>query len=123
MKMNGLTNKQVLLNRQKYGANIMPEAPRKSAWDFLKDVFRDKINMILLVMTVLFGVMAVLGYGEIVEAVGIGCVLIIVSIVNVITQMRSQSATLELRRQASKLSCNVLRNGKVSNIDSSEIII
>ena len=123
MKMNGLTNKQVLLNRQKYGANIMPEAPRKSAWDFLKDVFRDKINMILLVMTVLFGVMAVLGYGEIVEAVGIGCVLIIVSIVNVITQMRSQSATLELRRQASKLSCNVLRNGKVSNIDSSEIVV
>ena len=123
MKITGLTTKQVIFNREKYGANIMPQPPRKSVLDFLLDVFRDKINIILLIMTVLFGVMAVLGYGEIVEAIGIGAVLIIVSIVNVVTQMRSQNATLELRRQASKLSCNVLRNGKVSNIDSSEIVV
>ncbi|MBR0212692.1 MAG: cation-transporting P-type ATPase, partial [Alphaproteobacteria bacterium] len=63
------------------------------------------------------------GYGEFAEAIGIGSVLIIVATVNVITKMRSQKATLELRRQASKLSCNVLRNGKVINLDSSEIVV
>ena len=123
MKRAGLTNQQVILNREKYGANIMPEPPKKSMWDFFVDVFRDKINMILLIMTILFGVMATFGYGDFVEAIGIGSVLIIVATVNVITKMRSQHATIELRRQASKLSCNVLRNGKVSNIDSSEIVV
>ena len=121
--MRGLTNRQVVLNREKYGANIMPEPAKKSAWDFFVDVFRDKINVILLVMTALFAVMAGFGYGEFAEAIGIGSVLIIVATVNVITKMRSQKATLELRRQASKLSCNVLRNGKVINLDSSEIVV
>ena len=43
--MRGLTNRQVVLNREKYGANIMPEPAKKSAWDFFVDVFRDKINV------------------------------------------------------------------------------
>ena len=123
MVIAGLNSKQVILNREKYGANIMPEPRKKSVWDFFVDVFRDKINTILLIMTILFGVMATFGYGEFAEAIGIGAVLVIVSIVNIITQMRSQYATIKLRRQASKLSCNVLRNGKVSNIDSSEIVV
>ena len=123
MQMKGLTSKQVISSRQKYGANVMPEPSKKSAWDFLLDVFRDKINMILLVLTVLFGVMAWFGYGEISEAIGTGSVVIIISVINVFTQMRSQRATLELRHQSSKLLCNVIRNGKVVNIDSSKIVV
>ena len=123
MQIKGLSNKQVSLNREKYGANIMPEARRKTAWNFLLDIFQDKINLILLLLTVLFGVMAVFNYGELVEAIGIGAVLVIIALVNVITKMRSQNATLELQRQASKLSCNVMRNGRISNIDSSEIVV
>ena len=121
--MRGLTNRQVLLSREKYGANTMPEPTKKSAWQFFMDVFRDKINIILLVMTILFAVMTAFGYGEITEAVGIASVLIIVATVNVITKIKSQNATIELRRQASKLSCNVLRNDKVTNIDSSQIVV
>ncbi|MBR4624167.1 MAG: cation-transporting P-type ATPase, partial [Alphaproteobacteria bacterium] len=98
MVIAGLNSKQVILNREKYGANIMPEPRKKSVWDFFVDVFRDKINTILLIMTILFGVMATFGYGEFAEAIGIGAVLVIVSIVNIITQMRSQYATIKLRR-------------------------
>ena len=123
MQIKGLTDKQVILNREKYGANVFPEPVKKTVWNFLFDVFRDRINMVLLVLAVLFGFMSVFGYGELTEALGIGGVLIVISIVNIVTKMRSQSATLELRKQASKLSCNVLRNGKVSNIDSTEIVV
>ena len=123
MQIKGLTSKQVILNREKYGANIMPEPPHKTVWHFFLGIFKDKINLLLLLLTVLFSVLAMFNYGELAEAFGIGGVLVIISIVNVVTKMRSQRATLELQRQASKISCNVMRNGKVSNIDSSEIVV
>ena len=123
MKFVGLTPGAVLKSREKYGANVMPRPRTKTAWEFLIDVFRDKINIILLIMTLIFAGLAILGYGELTEAIGIGAVLIIVSGVNVITQMRSQHSTMELRLRASKLMCNVMRGGHVRNIDSSEIVV
>ncbi|MBO7656838.1 MAG: cation-transporting P-type ATPase [Alphaproteobacteria bacterium] len=123
MKYRGLTAARVLENRRKYGANTMPEPHAKTVWQFLLDVFRDKINMILLIMTVIFAVLAVFGYGEMTEALGIGAVLVIVCIVNVVTQMRAQFSTIELRRRASKLMCNVVRGGHIRNIDSTEIVV
>ena len=123
MKYRGLSAVRVVTNRQKYGANTMPEPHAKTVWQFLLDVFRDKINMILLIMTVLFAVLALFGYGEMTEALGIGAVLGIVCVVNVVTQMRAQHSTIELRRRASKLMCNVMRDGRVRNIDSTEIVV
>lgn len=123
MKFNGLTAAAVIKSREKYGTNKMPEPRVKSAWEFLVDVFRDKINVILLIMTVIFAFLAMAGYGEITEAIGIGAVLVIVSVVNVITHLRSQHSTLELRRRASKLYCNVIRGGRIRNLDSTEIVV
>ncbi len=123
MKYRGLTAARVVANRQKFGANTMPQPRAKTVWHFLFDVFRDKINMILLIMTVIFAVLAMFGYGEMTEALGIGAVLVIVCVVNVVTQMRAQHSTIELRRRASKLMCNVMRDGRVRNVDSTEIVV
>ena len=78
MKYRGLTAAAVAQSREKYGANTMPEPHAKTAWEFLLDVFRDKINIILLIMTIIFAVLAILGFGELTEALGIGAVLVIV---------------------------------------------
>ena len=123
MTLNGLSLAAVAQNRKKYGKNTMPDPRVKSAWDFLVDVFRDKINLILLIMTIIFAGLAFLGYGDITEAAGIGIVLCIVAIVNVITHLRSQHSTLELRRRASVLYCNVIRGGRIRNVDSTEIVV
>ena len=123
MKYRGLSAARVLENRQKYGANIMPEVRAKTVWQFLLDVFRDKINLILLIMAIIFAVLAIFGYGELTEALGIGAVLVIVCIVNVMTQMRAQHSTIELRRRASKQMCNVVRSGHIRNTDSTEIVV
>ena len=123
MKHKGLTATAVIKSREKYGTNAMPEPHVKTVWDFLVDVFRDKINIILLIMTLIFAGLAALGYGELTEAIGIGAVLIIVCVVNVITHVRSQHSTIELRRRASKQMCNVVRGGRVRNIDSTEIVV
>ncbi len=123
MKFSGLNTAQVIANREKYGTNKMPEPARVSAWGFLVDVFHDKINLILLVMCAMFATLAMFGYGDITEAVGIAIVLVIVAIVNVITKLNSQRRTLELRQRASQLFSNVMRSGHVVNIDSSEIVV
>lgn len=123
MKYRGLTAAAVAQSREKYGANTMPEPHAKTAWEFLLDVFRDKINIILLIMTIIFAVLAILGFGELTEALGIGAVLVIVCVVNVITHLRAQHSTIELRRRASKQMCNVVRAGRVRNIDSTEIVV
>ena len=123
MTLNGLSLAAIEQNRKKYGTNKMPDPHVKSMWDFLVDVFRTKINLILLIMAVIFIGLAALGYGDITEAIGIGIVVIIVAIVNVITHMRSQHSTLELRRRAAALVCNVIRGGRVRNIDSTEIVV
>ena len=74
MTLNGLSLAAVAQSRKKYGANTMPDPRVKSAWDFLVDVFRTKINLILLIMAGLFIGLALLGYGDIIEAIGIGIV-------------------------------------------------
>lgn len=123
MTLTGLSLNQVMVNRKKYGANIMPDPRVKTAWDFLVDVFRDKINMILLIMTIIFIGLSVVGYGDITEAIGIGIVLGIVAIVNVITHLRSQHSTLELRRRAVMTTCNVIRGGRIRNVPSTDIVV
>ena len=123
MTLNGLSLAAVAANRKKYGKNTMPDPRVKSAWDFLVDVFRDKINLILLIMTIVFAGLAFLGYGDVTEAIGIGIVIGIVAIVNVITHLRSQHSTMELRRRASVLLCNVIRGGRIRNVDSTEIVV
>ena len=123
MDLHGLTKAQVIKSREKYGSNKMPEPTTKTAWQFFKEVFDDKINVILLVMMLLFGALSVFGYGSMYEAIGIGTVLLVVACVTVITKLKSQKSTLELRRRASQLFVNVMRDGIVTRLDSADIVV
>ena len=123
MDLHGLTSSQVIKSREKYGSNKMPEPTKKTAWQFFKEVFDDKINVILLVMMLLFAVLSAFGYGSMYEAIGIGTVLLVVTCVTVITKLKSQKSTLELRRRASQLFVNVLRDGIVTRLDSSDVVV
>ena len=123
MNMKGLNDSQVLASRQKYGANIIPMAQPRTWLSFLGDVFRDKLNLILLSMMIMFGVLASFGYGSVYEPIGIAVVLVVVSIISVVTRLRSQKNTLELRRRASIVYSNVLRNGRVTRVDATELVV
>lgn len=123
MNITGLTEHQVIANRNKYGANTVPEPHVKNAFEFLVDVFRSRINLLLLIMTVLFFGLAVFGYGDMTEALGIGVVLVVVAVVEVFTRLRSQQSMIELRHRALRATCNVLRDGAVRNINISDIVV
>ena len=76
-KIIGLTTRQAEINRKKYGENKLPRPKMYSAWDFFVDVFRDKLNLVLLFMMLMFLGLGIAGYGSIYEAVGIGVVLFV----------------------------------------------
>ena len=111
MRYTGLTSAQVIKNRAKYGTNEMPRPKLKSAWQFFLEVFQDKLNIILLVMMCMFIVLAMLGYGSVFEAAGIGVVLLVVAITTVASKLKGQRSAEELRIKSSMLYADVMRNG------------
>ncbi|MBQ7056123.1 MAG: cation-transporting P-type ATPase [Alphaproteobacteria bacterium] len=119
----GLTDKQVLISRNKYGVNQMPRPKLRSSWDFLKEVFQDKLNIILSFMMIMFIALSFAGYGSIYEAIGIGVVLIVVAITTVSTKMKTQKSAEILYQRANLQYVNVIRNGKTEQINSTDVVI
>jgi len=123
MAIHGLTAAEVSASRKKYGENIIPMPAPKSVWYFFAQVFKDKINLILLIMLGLFAVLAVSGYGEYYEVAGIGFVLTIISVISVVTQLRAQRDARALQRAAGRHFCRVLRDGGLHLVESSDIVV
>ena len=123
MKLNGLNSSQVAQSRRKFGTNTVPEAKRKSAWQFFMETFDDKINLILLGMLVLFLILAVFGLGGYVEPIGVGLVLLCVGMIGTITKLRAQKYSLDLKHRTSVRHVMVVRNGKFKTIDATDIVV
>ena len=123
MRFTGLSTTQVIQSRKKYGKNEMPAPKLKTAWQFFKEVFQDKLNLILLVLMLIFIGLGIAGYGSIPEAIGIGAVLVVVTITSVMTKLKSQRAAEELRIKSSRLYANVIRNGVIRRIPSADIVV
>lgn len=123
MLSSGLTQSDVIRNREKYGANILPQPRMKTAWDFLRDVFSDRLNQILLLLAFVFIVVAILGLGSITEALGIIFVLGLIAVIDVFTGLRSQRFTRRLSDMAGVRFCNVVRDGKIQNINVTDIVV
>lgn len=121
--MEGLSNKQVLENREKYGENKLPEPKLKTAWNFFCDVFSDKLNLILLVLALIFLFLAVIGVGQITEALGLIFVLTLISVINISTGLKSQKYTKRMADMISEHYCNVIRNGSVQTISTKEVVV
>ena len=122
-KITGLSSKQVIASRKIYGINQMPRPKSKTAWDFLKQVFQDRLNIVLSIMTLIFLVLGLVGYGSISEAIGIGAVLVVMSITTVTTKLKSQRSAEELYQKSSMQNVTVIRNGTPLEIDSTQVVV
>lgn len=123
MNLQGLTQAQVVASRKKYGKNELPTPKLKSGWQFLIEVFQDKLNLILLVMMLIFIGLGLTGYGSLAEAVGIGIVLCVVAITTVMTKLKTQRGAEELRIKSSLMFANVMRGGMVQRIPSTDVVV
>ncbi|MFQ6778313.1 MAG: cation-translocating P-type ATPase [Alphaproteobacteria bacterium] len=123
MLYNGLKLSDVVKNRQKFGANVLPDVSKKTFWDFFSEIYHDKINMILLVMLGLLFFVAAIGYGSWAEPMGVAFVLVIVFWVGIITKMRAQKYTTELLNKSAVRYCNVIRDRKIQHINVKDVVV
>lgn len=121
--MKGLTAEQVILSRTQYGENKLPEKKLKTGFQFFMETFKDKLNMILLAMMVVFAVLAVVGQGSFSEPAGIFVVLLAIAVINTKNGLKSQKSTKELKDKTSVHYCNVIRDGKTRHINTTELVV
>lgn len=119
----GLKSSEVNSQREKYGSNKLPDPKTKTGFQFFMETFKDKLNVILLVMMVIFAIMAVSGTGSVSEPAGIAVVLIAIATIGTRTGLKSQKSSLELRKRTSVHFCNVLRDGVITHINTDDIVV
>lgn len=121
--MKGLTNEEVLKNRELYGSSKLPEPKMKKWYEFVKKALTEKITMILIAIAVLQMILGFMGVMELSESIMILVVLAIVTEIAVKTGLGVQKSAAELRAKTSVRYCDVIRNGKVQTINKDELVV
>ncbi len=119
----GLTDEQVSQSRLKHGSNAVTLQEIESFWCKLIGNFQDPIIIILLVALVITTGLAVLGYAEWYEGVGIALAVFIAAIVATLSEYKNETAFQKLLEEASLITVKVFRNSKLIEISINELVV
>ena len=122
MHFNGLSDKEVLESREKYGSNVIPDSEPTTFWAEFKETFGDPMIRILLIIAALMIVMFLFGYADIYEPAGTIVAVLIVAFVTAKTGVASDTKYRQLKDSAKKDQCKVYRNGVVTVIPVDEVV-
>ena len=120
--LRGLTEKEVLASRKKYGHNLFTQKKRKSFLKKYLESFTDPIIRILLAALAI-NVLLMLHTNNILETAGIGIAVFLSTFVSTLSEYGSETAFLRLQREAEKLICRVKRDGAVKALPIGEIVV
>lgn len=121
--MKGLSSKEVLMSREKYGSNKLPEPEMMRWYNFAKEALSEKITVILISIAALQLFLGFMGVMEFSEPLMIILVLAIVTGIAVKTGMGVQKSAAELRAKSSIRYCDVIRDGNVQTINKDDIVV
>ena len=120
--MDGLNDKEVLIQRKKYGSNVISMGKRKGFFNLFIESFGDPIIKILLIALgiKIFFLMADFDWYE---TVGIVIAIIISSFISAISEYGSSCAFEKLMEETSRIECRVIRNGSVKSILIDDVVV
>lgn len=113
----GLSREEVERRLVKYGKNELPRKKTTSIFKILWEEITDPI-VLLLVVTVVFSFII----GEIIDGCAIIFIIFIDLILGTIQEWNAEKNAMSLASLI-KVHCNVIRNGRAEQIDSSELVI
>lgn len=113
----GLTNEQVILAREKFGQNILNYKKENSFLDTLKHIAKEPMTILLLVAASIYFISDEIGDGIFLVAA-----IIFITSISLYQNSRSKNA-LEKLKDFSQPHCKVIRNGKIEEIKSHELVI
>lgn len=119
---NGLSNKEVLENRKKYGTNQISSKEKNSFIKLFIETLGDPIIKILLIALAVKTVFLFQDFDWF-ETLGIVIAILIASFISTISEYGSEAAFEKLQEESSKIKCKVKRNGKITEIPVDEVVV
>lgn len=120
--MNGLTNKEVVQSRNKYGSNTLTKVKKKNLFSLILESLGDPIIKILIIVLV-FKIIFLFKNNDWFETIGILIAIILASTIGSFAEYGSEEAFNRLEEEASKKKCTVLRNGKLETISVTDVVV
>lgn len=115
--LNGLTVKESQNRLRKNGLNELPKQKRKSIINVFFSSFKDPIIYVLLIASIL----SFIG-GETLDGFAILFIILVDAIVSTIQEYRAEKSSEALKKLI-KVNVKVIRDNKVTQIDSSKIVV
>ncbi len=113
----GLTREEVTVRQNQYGLNELPQKKGTSVFQILWEELTDPI-VLLLIVTVFFSFFI----GEIVDACAIVFIILVDLVLGTIQEWNAEKSAMSLANLI-RVHCNVIRDGRAEQIDSSELVI
>ncbi len=118
----GLTDKEVLKLRKKYGYNKLDEKKRESIFFKFISQFKDFMIIILLIAALVSAIVSYFeGTKEYTDSIIIVVIVVINALIGVIQESKAEKS-LEALKKLSSPTSRVLRNGKTITIDSTLLV-
>ncbi len=112
----GLDEGEVQQRRERYGQNRLRSAKKRSALDILVEQFKSVIVALLAVASVVS-----FAFGEVVEGVAIGVVILINAAIGFVTELRAVRS-MEALQELSQVSSKVRREGQAKEVPAEDIV-
>ena len=122
-KLKGLSDSEVLKSREEYGKNEIEEAAPET---FLQKVFeslKDPMLLLLLGIATFMLILSFFGQAEWYEPVGTYIAVALVAFISARTEMASDKKYRELKNSTKAEPIKVYRNGVLTVIDISEVVV
>src|SRR6185312_10535376 len=113
----GLTNEQVIIAREKFGQNKLNYKKESSFLDTVKRIAKEPMTILLLVSSSIYFISGKTGDG-----IFLVVAIIFITSISLYQDSRSKNA-LEKLKDFSQLNCKVIRNGKVEEIKSEDLVV
>ena len=119
---NGLSDKEVIINREKYGENIFTKKQQDTFFKLLLETFSDPIIKILLIALGIKTIFLIRDF-DWYETVGIVLAILVASLISSISEYGSMRAFNKLTEETSKINVRVKRAGNIQSIPLSEVVV
>ena len=116
MKYNGLSDKEVIEKRKKYGDNGLSRKKQDTFFKMFVETLGDPIIKILLIALSIKIIFLFKDF-DFYETIGIVLAIIIASFISTISEYGSEKAFERLQEESSKIRVRVIRNSKVVLVD------
>lgn len=119
----GLSSQQAESQRKNFGSNEISVQKKEGFFDKLITNFKDPIIIILCIALLILVVLSFFGVTEWYEAMAIAVAVLLATLVSTYSEFKNESSFQKLQEEASRITCNVFRNGHLVRLPIGEIVV